>query len=180
MTTYISILRGINVSGQKIIKMDALKRMYEKLNFENVQTYVQSGNVIFSVKETDTKEIEKIISSQIEKEFGFDVPVIVLSAKTLGTIIENNPFTNDNSKEPQFFHVTFLADSLIEFDKEKIVEKKHASEKIAFTPNAVYLYCPNGYGRTKLNNNFLENKLKVPTTTRNWKTTRELLKLVTK
>ena len=52
MTTYISILRGINVSGQKIIKMDALKRMYEKLNFENIQTYVQSGNVIFSVKET--------------------------------------------------------------------------------------------------------------------------------
>ena len=124
MTTYISILRGINVSGQKIIKMDALKRMYEKLNFENVQTYVQSGNVIFSVKETDTKEIEKIISSQIEKEFGFDVPVIVLSAKILGTIIENNPFTKDNSKEPQFLHVTFLADNPIEFDKEKIVEKK--------------------------------------------------------
>lgn len=180
MTTYISILRGINVSGQKIIKMDALKRMYEKLNFENVQTYVQSGNVIFSVKETDTKVIEKIILSQIEKEFGFDVPVIVLSAKTLETIIENNPFTKDNSKEPQFLHVTFLADNPAEFNKEKIVEKKQAGEEIAFTQNAVYLYCPNGYGNTKLNNNFLENKLKVKATTRNWKTTNELLRLATK
>lgn len=180
MTTYISILRGINVSGQKIIKMDALKRMYEKLNFENVQTYVQSGNVIFSVKETDTKVIEKIISSQIEKEFGFDVPVIVLSAKTLETIIENNSFTKDNSKEPQFLHVTFLADNPAEFNKEKIVEKKQAGEEIAFTQNAIYLYCPNGYGNTKLNNNFLENKLKVKATTRNWKTTNELLRLATK
>ncbi|MBF6596878.1 MAG: DUF1697 domain-containing protein [Fermentimonas sp.] len=180
MTTYISILRGINVSGQKIIKMDALKRMYEKLNFENVQTYVQSGNVIFSVKETDTKVIEKIILSQIEKEFGFDVPVIVLSAKTLETIIENNPFTKDNSKEPQFLHVTFLADNPAEFNKEKIVEKKQAGEELAFTQNAVYLYCPNGYGNTKLNNNFLENKLKVKATTRNWKTTNELLRLATK
>ena len=76
--------------------------------------------------------------------------------------------------------LTFLADSPIEFDKEKIVEKKHASEEIAFTPNAVYLYCPNGYGRTKLNNSFLANKLKVPATTRNWKTTNALLKLATK
>ena len=107
MTTLISILRGINVSGHKLIKMDALKKMYEKPNFENIQTYVQSGNVIFSVKETGTKEIEKIISTQIEKEFGFNVTVIVLSAKILETIIENNPFIKDNSKEPQFLHVTF-------------------------------------------------------------------------
>lgn len=146
MTTYISILRGINVSGQKIIKMYALKNMYEKLNFENVQTYVQSGNAIFSAKEKDTKVLEKVISLQIEKEFGFNVPVIVLNTKTL----------------------------------EKIIEKKHSSEEIAFLPNAVYLNCPNGYGKTKLNNNFLENKLKVQATTRNWKTTNELLKLATK
>jgi uncharacterized protein (DUF1697 family) len=180
MTTYISILRGINVSGQKLIKMDTLKKMYEKLNCDNVKTYVQSGNVIFSAKEKDTQELEKVISSQIEKEFGFDVPVIVLNVKTFETIIENNPFGKGNLKETAFLHVTFLADNPSEFDKEKIVEKKQPSEEVAFTPNAVYLYCPNGYGKTKLNNNFLENKLKVKATTRNWKTTNELLKLATK
>ena len=180
MTTYISILRGINVSGQKLIKMDALKKMYENLNFENIQTYVQSGNVIFSSKEKEQKELEKIISLKIATEFGFEVPVIVLNEKTLETIIKNNPFTKDNLKDSSFLHVTFLAENPIPFNKESIIEKKQPNEEIDFTQNAVYLYCPNGYGKTKLNNNFLENKLKVKATTRNWRTTNELLKLATK
>src|SRR5690554_254268 len=108
MTTYITILRGINVSGKKLIKMAALKKMGEKLNFENIQTYLQSGNLIFSVKENDPKQLEKIITAEIEKEFGFEVPVIVLNLKTLDRIIENNPFSKDPLKEMAFVHVTFL------------------------------------------------------------------------
>lgn len=177
MTTYISILRGINVSGKKMIKMNALSRMYEGLGFDNIKTYVQSGNVIFTSGDKDVKEIEKVISSQIEAEFGFDVPVIVFDTKTLEAIIENNPFSKDGSKDATFMHVTFLADTPVEFNKEVIVRKKQPDEEIAFAPNAVYLYCPYGYGRTKLNNNFIESKLKVKATTRNWKTTNELLKL---
>jgi len=180
MTTYISILRGINVSGQKRIKMDALKKLYGKLKFENIQTYVQSGNVIFSAKETHPKELEKMISSKIERAFGFEVPVIVLHAKTLATIIKDNPLAKDDLNETKFLHVTFLADIPAEFNKESIIEKKGPGEEIAFTPNAIYLYCPNGYGKTKLNNNFLEKKLKVRASTRNWKTTNKLLKLATK
>lgn len=179
MTTYISILRGINVSGQKLIKMDALKKMYEKLNFENIKTYIQSGNVIFSSNEKEAKNLEKIISSKIQTEFGFDVPVIVLSVKTLENIIKQNPFTKDDLKDLSFLHVTFLADKTENFDKETIIEKRLSNEEIEFTPNAIYLYCPNGYGKTKLNNSFLEAKLKVKATTRNWKTTNELLKLAT-
>lgn len=180
MTTYISILRGINVSGQKLIKMDALKKMYENLNFENIQTYIQSGNVIFSSKEKDPKKIEKIISSKIETEFGFEVPVIVLNRKSLATIIENNQIAKNNLKNILFLHVTFLGDNPTQFDKESIIKMKQPEEEIEFTQHAVYLYCPNGYGKTKLNNNFLENKLKVKATTRNWRTTNELLKLATK
>lgn len=180
MTTYISILRGINVSGQKLIKMEVLKKMYEKLNFENIQTYVQSGNVVFSANSKDPKELEKIISSGIESEFGFKVPVIVLKAETLETIVANNPFAKDSHKDIAFLHVTFLAEVPSGFDKESIIEKKHSDEEIEFAEKAVYLYCPNGYGKTKLNNNFIESKLKVQATTRNWKTTTELLKLGTK
>lgn len=160
--------------------MDALKKMYEQLNFENIQTYAQSGNVVFSANNKNTKELEKIISSKIETEFGFDVSVIVINVKTLEKIIANNPFTKDNQKDINFLHITFLAENPTGFDKESIIEKKYPDEEIAFTPNAVYLYCPNGYGKTKLNNNFLENKLNVKATTRNWKTTNELLKLATK
>lgn len=78
MKTYISLLRGINVSGQKLIKMDALKKAYENLGFRNVTTYVQSGNVIFSASETEPEKLEKIIYNRIEKDFGFEVPVTVL------------------------------------------------------------------------------------------------------
>lgn len=180
MTTYISILRGINVSGQKLVKMDALKNMYEKLCFENIQTYVQSGNIIFSSEQSDVKNLELTISTQIKSDFGFEVPVIVLNVETLKTIIEDNPFANDTSKDISFLHVTILADNPIQFDKESILDKRQSNEEIEFTSRAIYLYCPNGYGKTRLNNNFLETKLKVSATTRNWKTTTELLKLATK
>lgn len=177
MPTYISILRGINVSGKNLIKMDALKKMYEALHFKNIQTYIQSGNVIFSTQSNSVKSLETKIANQIKKEFGFDVPVIVLTAEKLLEIIQQNPFTKDKQKDISLLHVTFLADSPKEIDKKGIEEKRSAGEEIEFSKNAIYLFCPVGYGQTKLNNNFLENKLKVKATTRNWKTVSELLKL---
>lgn len=177
MTTYISILRGINVSGKNLIKMDALKKMYEGLHFKNVKTYIQSGNVIFSTQPGEEKEIADKIAKQIKKEFGFDVPVIVLTADKLREIIQQNPFIKDKQKDVAFMHVTFLADVPKEFDKKGIEEKKSAGEEMEFSDDAVYLYCPVGYGQTKLNNNFLENKLKVGATTRNWKTANVILEM---
>lgn len=171
------MLRGINVSGQKLIKMDALKKMYEGMNFVDVRTYVQSGNVIFSTVESNPRELENKISKQIEIEFGFQVPVFVLTSEELRNIVEHNPFVEDKEKDTSFLHVTFLADQPKEFDKGAIEEKKQTGEELRFTKNAVYLYCPTGYGKTKLNNNFLESKLKVKATTRNWKTTIELLRI---
>lgn len=177
MNTYISILRGINVSGQKLIKMDALKKAYENLGFQNVSTYVQSGNVIFSASGTEPEKLEKMIYNQIEKDFGFEVPVMVLTVEKLKQVVDNNPFVIDPAKDPAFLHVTFLSSKPGKYDSSAIEAKKQDGEEISFTGEAVYLYCPNGYGRTKLNNNFLEAKLKVTATTRNWKTTNELLKM---
>lgn len=178
MTTYISILRGINVSGQKLIKMDALRRSYENMGFQQVTTYVQSGNVIFTANETDVNTLEQKISQQIEKDFGYKVPVIVLTFNKLKQIIGNNPFLKDLNKDQAYLYVTFLSSKPDHYDKKIIEDKKQQEEEIRFSDNAVYLYCPNGYGRTKLNNNFLEAKLKVGATTRNWKTTMELFKIV--
>jgi len=180
MPTYISILRGINVSGQKLIKMDALRKLYENLNFLNVTTYVQSGNVIFTTNDIELHELEQKIYHQIEKEFGFEVPVIVLTVDKLKHIIENNPFLNDPDKDPAYLHVTFLSSKSGNYDMRAIENKKQEGEEVSFSDNAVYLYCPNGYGRTKLTNNFIEAKLKVGATTRNWKTTNELFKITQK
>jgi uncharacterized protein (DUF1697 family) len=177
MATFISLLRGINVSGQKLIKMEALRLLYENSGFQNVTTYLQSGNVIFSGKEIDTNELEQKISRQIEKEFGFDVSVIVLSLDNLKRILDNNPFIKEINKDQAFLYVTFLSSKPDHYDPEIIENKIQNEEEISFSDNAVFLYCPNGYGRTKLTNNFLEARLHVSATTRNWKTTGELLKI---
>lgn len=177
MITYISILRGINVSGQKLIKMDALRKSYENLGFRSVTTYVQSGNVFFIGNRVKPDELAQTITQQIEKDFGFDVPVIVLTIENLKQIIESNPFIKHSHKDTTFLHVTFLTSKPQETDINTIEEKKLSGEDIFITDNAVYLYCPNGYGKTKLTNTFLETKLKVGATTRNWKTTNELLKI---
>lgn len=177
MTTYISILRGINVSGQKLIKMDALRKSYEKMGFHSVTTYVQSGNVVFTGNNAKPDELARAITRQIEKDFGFDVPVIVLTVDNLKQIIDSNPFIKDCDKDTTFLHVTFLSSKPQKTDFKSIEEKKISGEEICFSDNAVYLYCPNGYGKTKLTNGFLETKLKVGATTRNWKTTNEILKI---
>ena len=177
MITYISILRGINVSGQKLIKMDALRNLYDNLGFHNVSTYIQSGNVIFRSDDIDTHKLEQKIFRQIEKEFGFEVPVIVLSVDKLKYIIDNNPFLKDTNKDMAFLHVTFLSSKPDYYDPKVIEDKKQEGEDVFFTDDAVYLYCPNGYGRTKLTNNYLETKLKTGASTRNWKTMIELFKM---
>ena len=165
------------MSGQKIIKMDALRKMYENLGFKSVKTYVQSGNVIFKSKGSKIDGVVQTISSQIKKDFGFDVPVIVLTIDKLKKIIENSPFSKDLRKDASFLHVTFLSLKPKSFEREVIETKRSNKEEISFSDDAVYLYCPDGYGISKLSNNFLETKLKVGATTRNWKTTNELLKI---
>lgn len=177
MTTYISILRGINVSGQKIIKMDTLKEMYEDLQFINVQTYIQSGNVVFQCNKPEQKDLELIISNQIVNKFGFEVLVIVFEISEFKSIIERNTLATDKTKDTSRLYVTFLSYKPEGVNIENIYQYKSPEEEIVITEKAVYLYCPSGYGKTKLSNTFFENKLKVGATTRNWKTTTELLKI---
>jgi len=177
MTKYISILRGINVGGQKPIKMEALRMTYESLGYGHVTTYIQSGNVIFTGEDLDRNEMAEIISRQIKKDFGFEVPVIVLSLDKLKKVINENPFLCDLKKDHSFLYITLLASNPGSFDKKTIEQRKQKGEEIAFMDDVIYLWCPNGYGKTKLNNNFLEMKLKVTATTRNWKTMNELFQI---
>ncbi|MGY3052652.1 uncharacterized protein (DUF1697 family) [Pedobacter sp. UYEF25] len=177
MQTYISMLRGINVSGHKIIKMQTLRTMYQKLGFKEVTSYVQSGNVVFQAETHTEKKTAELISQEIKKEFDFEIPVLVLTVQSLKEIIKNNPFLKQSDKEEAFFHVTFLSEKPKPYEQELIELKKKKEEAIAFAEHAIYLFCPDGYGQTKLHNTFLENKLNVPTTTRNWKTTKKLIEI---
>ena len=180
MTTYIALLRGINVSGHNMIRMDDLKKIFEDLHLLNVRTYIQSGNVVFRSNVAEPVQLAIDIAKRIKSTTGFDVPVILLTKQELQNIISQNPFIQENVKDPAFLHVTFLTS---ETSQEKVMEieaRKAAGEEFRILGKAVYLYLPHGYGRTKLNNSLFESKLKVHTTTRNWRTILELARMAGK
>lgn len=179
-TTYICILRGINVSGQKIIKMEALKELCIALHFQNIQTYIQSGNIVFQTKKTASEELEKEISKGIATKFGFDVPVILIELTEWEDILSANPFLKDETKDNTYFHISFLSKNPSHEDFTKIEAVRYAPDEFYLVGRAIYLYCPNGYGNSKLTNNFFEHKLNLVATTRNWKTSNELLRIAKK
>ena len=154
-----------------------LRSSFEKMGFQHVSTYIQSGNIIFSAKQVQEGVIEQTISQYLKKDFGFEVPIIVLAKDTLEKIIAGNPFTKHPDKDATFMHLTFLASTPGNFNNGEIEAKKLEGEEYYCTNKAIYLYCPKGYGNTKLNNNFFEKKLQVTATTRNWRTTNKLLEI---
>ena len=175
MQTYIALLRGINVSGQKKIKMADLKVHLENLNFENVRTYIQSGNVIFESTRTDATDLANTIKAEILKQYGFDVPTLVLTSAYIKTVLKNIPWTKDKNTDKMYF--TLLHEVPSEENIEVVRKISHPPEEFVIDKNVIYFYSPNGYGRAKMNNNFFENKLKVKATTRNWKTLNKILEI---
>lgn len=177
MTTYVSMLRGINVSGQKKVNMQDLKLLYEELNLQNVRTYIQSGNVVFEAEEKDINDVSNIIEEKLFKKYNFEVPVIVKTAADMEAIIQGNTFLQRENIDQDKLHVTFLRHMPSSGNVEKLSASNYDQDEFIICANVIYLFCPNGYGRTKLTNSFFENKLKTIATTRNWRTVNELLKI---
>ena len=175
--TYIAILRGINVSGKNMVKMPALVKAFESIGFENVRSYVQSGNVVFQSEPIGPERLQRLISEQIEKDLGLSVPLLVLEEIYLKQVIENNPFVKRQDIDLAKLHVTFLAQEPDQEKISKIDSDKYNPDEFIFDKKVIYLNCPGGYGKTKLHNNFFEGKLKVDATTRNWKTVNALVEL---
>ena len=108
MAKYISILRGINVGGNRKILMKDLKVLFERLGFSKVETYIQSGNVVFESRETDTHNLETKIQQAITETFGFNVPVIIRTADEWTESIVNNPFWKEKDADIDRLHLTCL------------------------------------------------------------------------
>jgi len=176
MKKFIALLRGINVSGQKQIKMTDLKTLFEEVGFQKVETYIQSGNVIFSGKEKSSEKIAEKISSSINNKFGFDVQVFALLPEELLEILNKNPFIN-KKKDPDKLYVIFLSTVPSKANLEKLDAIDFSPEEYICNGKCIYLFVPNNYGKAKLNNNFFENKLKISGTTRNLKTVKAILEL---
>ena len=175
MTTYISLLRGINVSGQKKIKMAALKVVYESLKFEHVKTYIQSGNVVFQ-SSNDKVTIKNNIETAIKEHFDFDVPVLILSQEQLENTAKSLPFPAINIEEEGSKIIVFFLSESVSNDQEKTLGAYLTnSEQLVLDQNVIFLYCPEGSGKSKLTNKLIETKLKLTSTARNIKTVSKLL-----
>ncbi|MEZ4767757.1 MAG: DUF1697 domain-containing protein [Caldilineales bacterium] len=177
MKTWIAMLRGINVSGQKKIKMADLRAMFEAADFSNVQSYVQSGNVVFDAGSQDAATLTVAIEAAIIAAFGFEVSVFLRDADDFRRIIEGNPFLARGNVDPKRLYVTFLNSVPSEGLVNSTEVPAGSADEFAVLGDAVYLHCPDGYGTTRLSNTFFERKLAMPATTRNWNTVNALAEM---
>lgn len=178
MGRYIALMRGINVSGQKKIKMADLQMLFEALGYECVSTYIQSGNVIFETQKRDRNKMKVQIEAAVKEAYDFSVLVEVLAAEDLYDIVENCPFESlDLIENGTKVLVTFLYAKPNQENIDMLLSKVVEPEELIVHGRAIYVYCPNGYGKTKLSNVFIEKTLQIDATTRNWKTVGKLVEL---
>jgi uncharacterized protein (DUF1697 family) len=175
MQTFIAILRGINVSGQKKILMADLKSLFENSGFLEVQTYIQSGNVVFkSPAKLPGLKLAQKIEKAINEKYGFKVPVITRNKEELQKIITTNPFAEQKNIDLKKLHLTFLSNEPEKENIENIRKTNFSPDEFVIEGKEIYLHIPESYGLTKLSNTFFEKKLKVTATTRNWNTVNKL------
>ncbi len=174
MTTYIVLLKGINVGGHKKMPMADLRDLLTKSGFENVKTYIQSGNIILESTEKDIAKIESDITTAILKQFGFEVSVLVKTRHDLERIFNDCPFSKDKKKTSYFImlHKTPNADLVREASK-----KVYEGEEYEIINDSIYFYCEAGFGQAKFNVNFFERKLNTFATARNYNTMVKLVSL---
>ena len=174
METYIALLRGINVSGQKKIPMAELRELLSKPGLKNVQTYIQSGNVIFQSSEENIQKLELKIHDAIKKHFGFEVPILIKTPKDLQRIFDDCPFPEDQKANSYFTMLYAIPDKILIDEASKA---SYPNQVFIIRNDCSYFYCSMGYGKAKYSNNFFERKLKVTATARNYKTMVKLLSL---
>lgn len=177
MPTHLALLRGVNVSGHRMIKMDALKTAIEKIGFQNVQTYIQSGNLFIETIEENAAKVGFIIKQEIQKTFGHDVPVIVISQKDLELCITNNPFLKINNVDFKKLYVAFISTILKPDNINDLKISNFKPDEASIDNNRIFIKYEIGAGKTKLDQNYIEKKLNVTATIRNWNSINKLLEI---
>jgi len=175
MPIIISMLRGVNVGGHNKIKMDALRALYESLKFTGCQTFIQSGNVIFKTKERNLAKLSSQIQTAIERSFGFRPDVILRTSAELRDVIARNPFAKRRGIEPGKLIVAFLAGAPAAQARDNILKLKTDPEELRIDGSELYIYYPNGMGRSKLAWSLIERTLKISGTCRNWNSVTKML-----
>jgi uncharacterized protein (DUF1697 family) len=177
MPVYIAMLRGINVAAHNPVRMSRLQEVFSRMGFTQARTYIQSGNVIFQAAKRSAADLSKAIEKEILSEFGFAVAVFCRSSAELAEVIQRNPLIKSKGVDRSRLHVSFLAEAPAEAARKKLAGLAAGGEQLHCDGRALYLYCPDGYGNSKLANSNVERVLKVASTTRNWKTVNTLYQM---
>lgn len=175
MTVWIALIRGINVGGHNTVPMKGLRALLEGVGFGEVQTYIQSGNCIFTSAKSKNR-ISKTVQSAIKSEFGFDVSVHVISRSEMASTCADNPFVQQGRTDPKSIHYYFLMSHPARDGTAQLKSVALTSESFHLTETVFYLHAPEGIGRSKLAAS-IEKALKVATTARNHRTISKLLEL---
>ncbi len=170
MTSFVALLRGINVGGKRMLPMKDLAALFTKAGAANVRTYIQSGNVLFDAKAAPA--VIASVRSAIEKQFGFEVPMVVRSAQALQAVVASSPFD-----DVEHVHVVFLGDSPTAAQVKALDPNRSPGDRFVVRGSDVFLHLPNGVARTKLSNAWFDSQLKTVSTVRNWKTVLALARL---
>jgi uncharacterized protein (DUF1697 family) len=177
MPVVIAMLRGVNVGSHNRMKMDALRDLCGSLALRDAQTYVQSGNIVFRTKQRNLIGLAQNIKSAMEKKFGFAPEVILRTAADMRDVIARNPFAGMKDIHPGKLLVDFLAGEPSSETRQAVLAIKTDPEKLHVDGREMYIYFPNGAGRSKLSWPALEKILKTPGTARNWNSVTKLLKM---
>jgi uncharacterized protein (DUF1697 family) len=178
MQTYISFLRGVNMTGHNTVKMAELLSLYNDLGFQDSETYIQSGNVIFKGADNLAADgIARMIEKAVLDRFGYTIPVMIRTVEEMRSLISVNPFLNQENFEPSKMAVILLYERATEHQIQKVASIDYQSDRFEISGKEIFIYCPNGFGRTKLYTNFFEKKMGVTGTARNWKTITTILNI---
>lgn len=177
MTTLVSLLRGINVGGNRKIRMAELQALYESLGFTSVRTLLQSGNVIFDSASADTDQVATTIETGIQHQFGFEVRVIIRTADDWQSVVTHHPFSAEQLAEPGKILVTFLHQAPDDAALAALRTAQPGPEIIHSHARELYIFYPDGMGRSKLDNSLIERRLGCAATGRNWNTVNKILAL---
>ena len=177
MTVYVSMLRGVNVGGSGLIKMDALREAYESVGLADVRTLLQSGNVLFRSRLTDRQRLVKRIMQEIERCFDLQVEVILRTLAEVASIVDRGPVLSPRADKSKLL-VMFLSsvpDAAAQAALKKWHKGKELKELLEMRGPEIYLYYPDGIGRSKLTTAAIEGELDIPGTARNWNTLTKLV-----
>jgi uncharacterized protein (DUF1697 family) len=173
---HVALLRGINVGGRNKLRMADLRALLEDLGAEDVATYIQSGNAVFSASAKLAKTAAARLSERLSADFGLDVPVVLRTASDLRAVLDADPFAAEGVDEKSL-HVAFLADRPSAARARTLEPDRSPPDRFALVGRELFLCCPNGLARTKLTSQWMDARLGTTATVRNRRTVRAILEL---